>query len=249
MAVHQKRHAGRLNTIWYQVEVSPQQCTNIKACWPCGHCGLQVSLQSVPSLGLLSVASMSPSSLLLLSSDEESVLASSSKASIGTQAHTFKAKARLEVTAGDPNDIGLSEQELRPESLAPRLISGGAELLTGDPGARPSNTFSPAMTGDIGASNPRRAKSNGGIVGEVSLKCGSVLGPAAPVVVSGKALDWEPNGWLDWDPNPSSGSNKDFASNSSSNVQTRSVSCLGILYGLGWLPPRGLVMGAHTKLG
>ena len=36
--------------------------------------------------------------------------------------------------------------------------------------------------------------SKGGIVGEVSLKCSSVLGPAAPVVVSGEALDWESNG-------------------------------------------------------
>ena len=137
------------------------------------------------------------SSSLLLSSDEDSVLASSSKAGIGTRAHTFKANARLEVTAGDPNDIGLSEQELRPETLAPRPIPGGAELLMGDPGARLSNASSPAMTGDIGAGNPRRAKSNGGIVGEVSLKYGGVLGPASPIVMSGKALDWEPNGWLD----------------------------------------------------
>ena len=105
------------------------------------------------------------------------------------------------------------------------------------------------MTGDIGAGNPRRAKSNGGIVGEVLLKCGGVLGPAAPVVVSGEALDWEPNGWLDWDPNPNSGSNTDLVSNSSSNVQSRSASCLGVLYGLGWLLPWGLVMGAPTQLG
>ena len=80
--------------------------------------GLQVGVQSFPSLGLLSAASMSSSSLLL-SSDEESVLASSSKGGVGTQVCTFKANARLEVTAGDPNDIGLSEQELHPETLAP----------------------------------------------------------------------------------------------------------------------------------
>ena len=80
--------------------------------------GLQVGLQSVPSLGLFSAASMSSSLLLLLSSDE-SVLASSSKAGIGARACTFKANVRLEVTAGDPNDIGLSEQELRPETLIP----------------------------------------------------------------------------------------------------------------------------------
>ena len=136
-----------------------------------------MGLQSVPSLGLFSVASMSSSSLLLLSSDE-SVLASSSKAGVSTWARTFKANARLEVTAGDPNDIGLSEQELCPETLALQPIPGGTELLTGDPGARLSNAFSPAMTDDIGAGNPRRARSKGGIVGEVSLKCGGVLGPA-----------------------------------------------------------------------
>ena len=61
---------------------------------------------------------MTSSSLILLSSDE-SVLASLSKAGVGAWACTFKANARLEVTAGDPNDIGLSEQELRPETLAP----------------------------------------------------------------------------------------------------------------------------------
>ena len=82
--------------------------------------------------------------------------------------------------AGDPNDIGLSEQELRPETLAPRPIPGGTELLTGDPGAGLSNAFSPAVMGDIGAGNQRRATSKGGIVGKVSLKCGSVLGPAPP---------------------------------------------------------------------
>ena len=140
--------------------------------------------------------------------------------------------------AGDHNDIGLSEQELHPETLAPQPIPGGAELLTGDPGARLSNAFSPAVMGDIRAGNPRRAKSNGGIVGKVLLKCGSVLGPTTPIVVSGEALDWEPNGWLDWDPNPNSGLNTDLASNSSSNVQSRSASCLGVLYGLGWSPPR-----------
>ena len=191
-----------------------------------------MSLQSVPSLGLLSAVSMSSSSLLL-SSDEESVLVSLSKAGVSTWAHTFKANARLEVTAGDPNDIGLSEQELRPETLAPRPIPGGAKLLMGDPGARPSNAFSPTVMGDIRAGNPRRAKSNGGIVGEVLLKCGSVLGPAAPIVVSGEALDWEANGWLDWYPNPNSGSNMDLASNSSSSMQSQSASYLGILYGLG----------------
>ena len=67
------------------------------------------------SLGLLFMASMS-SSLLL--SSEESVLASS-KAGIGAWARTFKANGRLEVGVGDPNDIGLLEQELHPKTLAP----------------------------------------------------------------------------------------------------------------------------------
>ena len=202
-----------------------------------------MGLQSVHSLGLLSVASMS-SSLLLLSSDE-SVLASLSKAGIGAQARTFKANARLEVMAGDPNDIGLSEQELRPETLGPQPIPGGAELLTGDPGARLSNAFSPTVMGDISAGNRRRARSKGGIVGEVSLKCGCVLGPATPIVVFGEVLDWEPKGWLDWDPNPNRGSNMDFVS----NMKFRSASCLGVLYSLGWSLPWGLVTGAHTQLG
>ena len=95
--------------------------------------------------------------------------------------------------AGDPNNIGLSEQELRPKTLAPRPIPGGAELLTGDPSARLSNAFSLAMMGDIGAGNPRRARSKGGIVGKVSLKCSGVLGPAAPVVVwrgAGLGTQW-----------------------------------------------------------
>ena len=181
---------------------------------------------------------MSSSSLLLLSSDE-SVLVSSSKAGVGAWAHTFKANARLEVTAGDPNNIGLSEQELRPKTLTLQPIPGGTEFLTGNPSARLSNMFSPAVMGDIGAGNPRRARSKGGIVGEVSLKRSGVLGPAALIVVSGEVLGWEPNGWLDWEPNSNSGLNTDLASNSSSNVKSRPASCLGILYGIGWLPPWG----------
>ena len=108
--------------------------------------------------------------------------------------------------------------------------------MTGDPGARLSNTFLPTVMGDIGAGNPRRVMWKGGIVGDVSLKCGGVLGPAAPIVVSGEELGRESNGWLDWDPNASR-SNMELASNSSSNTKFPSASCLGVLYGLGWLLP------------
>ena len=89
--------------------------------------GLQVGchFQSVSSLGLFSVASMSSSTLL--SSDESSFV--SSKAGIGTRACTFKAKARLGMAAGDPIDMGLSEQELCPDPLNPRPILGGTERL------------------------------------------------------------------------------------------------------------------------
>ena len=82
------------------------------------------------SLGLLFMASMSSSSLL---SSEESVLASS-KAGVGARAaHTFKANARLEVGAGDPNDIGLSEQELEiPTTLDCRNRSSVPKLLPHD---------------------------------------------------------------------------------------------------------------------
>ena len=151
---------------------------------------------------------------------------------MGARWCTFKANARLEVTAGDPIDMGLSEQELSPDPLAPRPIPGGAELLRGDPCARLSDAFSPAVMGDIEAGNPRRAKSKGGMVGDPSLKCGSVLGPAPPMVVSGEELGWEPIGWLDGDSSPS-GSNTDLASNSSSSEKPQFASCLGVLSGLG----------------
>ena len=99
--------------------------------------------------------------------------------------------------AGDPSDMGLSEQELQPDPLTPRLIPGGTELLTGDPSARFSNAFLPSIMGDIGAGNPMRAKSKGGIMADTSQKCSSVLGPAMPVLVSSDEPGWEPNGWLD----------------------------------------------------
>ena len=245
--VCQKRCAGHLNTIDNGLTLVVCQYKGALAMWMSWSSSKSSSGCSICSLPGAVVCGVHV--LFIAAADEESVLASSSKAGVSARAHTFKANARLEVMAGDPNDIGLSEQELRPETLTQRPIPGSAKLFTGDPGARLSNTFSPGVTSDIGAGNPSRAKSNGGIVGEVSLKCGGVLGPAAPVVVSGEALDWKPNGWLDWDPNLNNGLNTDFASNSSSNVKSRSASCLGILYGLGRSLPWGLVTGARTQLG
>ena len=68
------------------------------------------------------------------------------------------------------------------------------------------------------------------------------------MVVSGEELGWEPDGWLDWDPS-ASGSNTELVPNSSSNVKSRSASCLGVLYGLGGSLPWGLVTRACTQLG
>ena len=91
MAVCQKRRTGHLITIDFQVNGPTPAVRQSKVCWSCGRRGLQVGLQSVPSLGLLSVASMSSSSLL---SSDESVLASS-KAGVGARAHNFNLKRGL----------------------------------------------------------------------------------------------------------------------------------------------------------
>ena len=92
-----------------------------------------------------------------------------------------------------------------------------------------------------------RAKSKGGMVADALQKCGGVLGPATPVVVSGDELGWEPNSWLDWD--PTRGSNTEFAPNSSPNERSLPASSLGALYGLGRSLPLGLVTRACTQLG
>ena len=69
------------------------------------------------------------SSSSMLSSDDS--FSASSRAGVGAQVRTFKASARLEVMAGDPIDMGLSEQELSPDPLAPWPIPGGAERWNG----------------------------------------------------------------------------------------------------------------------
>ena len=167
-AVHQARRAGHVNTI-----------SSSESSW------LQF-----PSLALSSAASISSSSLLS-SYDNSSLLPN--KADVAAWAHTLRAILRLEDTAGDPSDIGLSEQELCPDPLMTQLIPDGAAFLTGDPGTRFKRAFSPSVTGDIGAGIPRRVKSKGGMETSTSQKCGSVLGPATPVV-SGIRLGWESGG-------------------------------------------------------
>ena len=57
--------------------------------------------------------------------------------------------------AGDPSDMGLPEQELRPDPPWPRPSPGGAASLTRDPGARFRRAFSPSVMDDIGASMPK----------------------------------------------------------------------------------------------
>ena len=75
------------------------------------------------------------------------------------------------------------------------------------------------------------------MVGDASLKCGSVLGPAALVVVSGEELGWEPNGW-DWDPS-ASGLNTELAPNSSSNKKVSVCILSGCSAWSGWVTALG----------
>ena len=65
------------------------------------------------------------------------------------RARTFKASARLDVPAGDPNDMGLLEYELRSDLLRPWLSPGGVVRVIGDPGAKFRSSFSRSMTGNI----------------------------------------------------------------------------------------------------
>ena len=82
---------------------------------------------------------------------------------------TFIASARLDPTAGDPNDMGLPEHELRPDPPLPRPSPGGVACITGDPGARFRSAFSWSVTGDILGNMPTLAKSNCGMQIGVSL--------------------------------------------------------------------------------
>ena len=135
----------------------------------------------------MSISSSSLPSSPSLSSDDDD---SSNRAGVAARVCTFKAIMRLEDTAGDPSDMGLSEQKLRPNPLIPRPIPGGAACLTGDPGTILRRAFSPSVTGDIRAGASKRAKSKGRMEVGASQKCGGVLGPAASVVMSGIELGW-----------------------------------------------------------
>ena len=81
----------------------------------------------------------------------------------------FRASPRLDLGAGDPNDMGLSEHELHPDPPCPRSSPGGAAHLTGDPGAMFRSAFSWSVIGDILGNTPTLAMSNGGMVVGASL--------------------------------------------------------------------------------
>ena len=110
-----------------------------------------------------------------------SISSSSSMASLGNSSrppnvkgvpgrvHTFIASARLDPTAGEPNDMGLSEHELCPDHFYLGPVLEGVVCVTGDPGARFRSAFSWSMTGDILGNTPTLAISNGGMQIGVSL--------------------------------------------------------------------------------
>ena len=54
----------------------------------------------------------------------------------------ISASVRRDATAGDPNDMGLPEHELRPDLSWLWLRPGGAVRMTGDPRARFRSAFS-----------------------------------------------------------------------------------------------------------
>ena len=95
----------------------------------------------------------------------------------------------LEQTAGEPRDMGLSEQELCPDPLTPLLIPAAAVFFIRDPGARLRRAFSPSVTGDIWASILMRDRLKAGTETGALLKCGGVFSPATSVAASGTMLD------------------------------------------------------------
>ena len=93
---------------------------------------------------------------------------------------TLRASVRLDITAGDPSDMGLPEHELRPDKPNPRPNPGGAGRIRGDPGVRFRSAFSRSVTRDIWGLTPSLAMSNYGMHAGASLWCGGVRGPSAP---------------------------------------------------------------------
>ena len=93
------------------------------------------------------------------SSNESSFL--SNRAGMASRAHILRVLPMLEGMAGEPRDMGLSEQEFCPNPLAPRPVLGGAMSFTGDPGARFRRAFSLSIMGDIWGGIQIRDKSKG----------------------------------------------------------------------------------------
>ena len=107
------------------------------------------------SLALLVVASIS-SSLF----DELSL--SSNWAGVATWDLILRAMPKF-VPAGEPRDMGLSEQELHPEPLATRFTRGSTTLFTRDPSAKFRRAFSLLVTcPNSWVGRPKRDMSKGG---------------------------------------------------------------------------------------
>ena len=115
MAVHQARRAGRLNTIVFQVDGHTPAVHHAKACWLSGHSWsssrLLSSVCSVPGAVICGIH-------VFVTALFRRIFTGIEQSWHGHMGHTFKAKARLGMMAGEPIDMGLSEQELHPDPLS-----------------------------------------------------------------------------------------------------------------------------------
>ena len=193
-----------------------------KARWPGKH-GVAHPQSSVSS-ALSSVASISSSSSLL-SLDGSSLPPNID--GIAGQVCTFNASVRLDVKAGDPNDMGLPEHELRSDLPWPRPSPGGAVCMTGDPGLRFRSAFSWSVTGNIWAV----------CLPKPSQRVGCRLASHCNVVAFWALLLRDLTGKL-----VCKGLNTESAPSSCSSVRPPLVPCLGIRYGLVTSGPMGLVL-------